>query len=359
MKKVRLPLLLLIVLFGGAAGLAKAAPSEVPYEPVKPSAANWAVAKPEEVRRQLDAWLREHPVDATLQTALEALWTPLPASAERLNAALLDSLCLASPEIAAYRERCRDFDWQPISFGRETVIPAVPVGLESRGYLFGTLRLTLAESLIRARLFDEAAVVLAELTPENTIDPAAMLLARAVTLHQTRNLDEAAGAIREFNRLAEDDPAVPRRYREIAKLLDEDIRQSQKEDDLQSIARGMNDVQRRLEKGRTGEKTQGIEKDILEALDKSIENLEKQLKECDGQGDQGQQGNKPAKDSRVLRGKGPGEITDKEIGETAGWGDLPPKEREEALLRMEREFPSHYRAIIESYFREMAASPEQ
>ena len=48
-------------------------------------------------------------------------------------------------------------------------------------------------------------------------------------------------------------------------------------------------------------------------------------------------------------------MTKKNIGSGSGWGDLPPKEREEAMQQIGRDFPSHYRDVIEQYFRRLAA----
>ena len=50
-------------------------------------------------------------------------------------------------------------------------------------------------------------------------------------------------------------------------------------------------------------------------------------------------------------------MTKKDIGHKSGWGDLPPKEREEALQQMGRDFPAHYRDAIEEYFRKLATEP--
>ena len=63
---------------------------------------------------------------------------------------------------------------------------------------------------------------------------------------------------------------------------------------------------------------------------------------------------RPAEASRPLGGKGPGQVTKKKIGQSTGWGDLPPKEREQAMQEISREFPAHYREVIEAYFRELA-----
>jgi hypothetical protein len=66
------------------------------------------------------------------------------------------------------------------------------------------------------------------------------------------------------------------------------------------------------------------------------------------------QSNKPADDSRPIGGKAPGNVDKKDVGHKSGWGDLPPKEREEALQQMDRDFPPHYRDAIEQYLRKIA-----
>ena len=63
-------------------------------------------------------------------------------------------------------------------------------------------------------------------------------------------------------------------------------------------------------------------------------------------------------DSRIADGKGPGDVTRRDIGDTEGWGNLPPHKREEALQQIGREFPAHYREAIEHYFKRLAAGNE-
>ncbi|MDR3109942.1 MAG: hypothetical protein LBU65_09705 [Planctomycetaceae bacterium] len=358
MKRLAFFLIVIVVTFRTPAIADDTAPSES-SDVAKPVAIDWKTPSADEVRKQFDTWAKSQSVTVTPE--VEKFWTTEDATTlttSKLNDAVLQSLYILSPEAAAYRDACNSVDWQPRPFGVEIKLPQVPASIDKQTFLYGTLRLALLEALVRVRMFDEAETLLAEFTAENTVDAAALRLTAAIAYHQIRKVAESKQAIDDFEKLAESDKTTPRRFVEIAKLLKEDIKQSEKENDLQSISRSMNDAHRRLEKGKTGEKTQDVEKGILEALDKSIEKLEKQLSEQQGEGEQGQQSNNPAKDSRVLRQKGPGDVADKDIGDTAGWGDLPPKEREEALLRMEREFPSHYRAIIESYFREMASSPD-
>jgi hypothetical protein len=73
----------------------------------------------------------------------------------------------------------------------------------------------------------------------------------------------------------------------------------------------------------------------------------------------GIQSSSPATRSTAAHARGPGEVKAKNIGNQSGWGDLPAKEREEAMQQISREFPSHYRDVIEQYFRKLASEEEQ
>ena len=44
----------------------------------------------------------------------------------------------------------------------------------------------------------------------------------------------------------------------------------------------------------------------------------------------------------------------KNINRATEWGSLPDKERQASLQGVPRDFPSHYRDIIEQYFRRLA-----
>jgi hypothetical protein len=59
-----------------------------------------------------------------------------------------------------------------------------------------------------------------------------------------------------------------------------------------------------------------------------------------------------------MGGKGEGNVANKPIGDGSGWGDLPPRERDEALQQIGKEFPAHYRDMIEQYFRKLATDNE-
>jgi hypothetical protein len=134
----------------------------------------------------------------------------------------------------------------------------------------------------------------------------------------------------------------------------QDDLQGLEDDTLDHIARRMEDIHRRLDLGRAGPKVRQQQDGVIRSLDKMIKKLEDEQKQCSG-APNGIQSNTPAKDSRIATGKGPGEVTKKNIGSESGWGNLPPKQREEAMQQIGRDFPSHYRDVIEQYFRRLAS----
>ena len=328
----------------------------------------WPLLKPETLRSEFVRWLEAvRPDDKESREKILATWpeTEGSPSGEQMFRQTIGAMAAASPPIAAFLQACDELAWKELPFGQAVVVPQVPLQAlvgetSSTAYLAGSLEFYLALRLIQSRLYDEAAAVLDRLTPENSVDPCGVLLHRAVVCNQLGNVEKGVSAIKEFRKSVEQDALVPRRYLELAKLLDADFQNSPKEpENPTNISRRMDDVRRRLGQGRTDENTQEAEDGVLKSLDKLIEKIEQQMQQRQQDGEsEGQQANRPADDSRILRQKGPGHVDRKDFDPEGNWGELPPKEREEALLRIEQEFPAHYRDIIEQYFREMAAKSE-
>jgi hypothetical protein len=163
-----------------------------------------------------------------------------------------------------------------------------------------------------------------------------------------------------LSKLLENERDLPKRYLSLAKLLQADLEQLQ-DDSLDHIARRMDDVERRLDLGRAGPRTREVEDGVIKSLDKLIKELEDQA--ADDAGAASAQGtirsSSPAPDSHILAGQGPGKVTPKDIGNKSGWGNLPPKQRQEALQQIGKDFPAHYRDMVEQYFRKLASEDEQ
>ena len=221
-----------------------------------------------------------------------------------------------------------------------------------------SVRTWLGRELVRARLYDEALPVIAEVDPTESIDPAAVLFYRGACYHSLLMKKEALADLRK---LLENEDQAPVRFSRTAKMMIADIK-PMKEDSLDEISRLMTDVSRRLDLGRSDEQTKDQEQKIIDKLTKLIEKIEEQQKQqqqqqgqssgspSDGQGGQGS----PMQDSQAAGGSGNGDVDRKKIDDRDGWGNLPPAERQQALQQISRDLPTHYREAIEAYFRKLA-----
>ena len=84
-----------------------------------------------------------------------------------------------------------------------------------------------------------------------------------------------------------------------------------KPDSLDEVARLMDNVQRRLNLGRAGKRVRHEEVQIVQKLDKLIEELEHQSKKQQGSGSGssgGQQPTQPMQDSQAAGGSGAGDV---------------------------------------------------
>ena len=263
----------------------------------------------------------------------------------------------ASAPIQKYLEQCDALAWQELPFAQPIALPYTPLGVHvgegETNYLFGALRYYLARRLVQARLFDEAKTVLEDLTPENSIHPSGVLIAKAVVAHHFSEREEGLDALKKFQEIAGQEN-VPRRTAELAKLLQFEWERLTREEETEAISRQMNDVRRRLGQGRTDDNTQEAEEDVLQALEKLIERLEGQTQRQRQQGHGAHQPGNPPEDAYLAELKALGNVDRRQFSPGDHWGNLPPRDREETLLKIEREFPAYYRDIIEQYFREMA-----
>lgn len=314
----------------------------------------WKTPAVEQVRAQLEEWLTASKADETKLLQVKALWEGAPDAIEADD--MLDRLAAS---FAVVEQRAGELVVLCSVPRRTAKLPDFVWLADEATPAFerNNLRLYLARWLVRNRLFDEALAQLESLSPEQVVDPAGLLFYQAVIYQRTLKKEPGLAAI---NRLLEKPDDIPRRYASLAKLLQADL-ENLKDDSLDHISRRMDDVERRLDLGRPGQKTRDVEDGIIKSLDKLIKELEDQAAAAAAAA--GAQGtlrpSSPAPDSRPMGGKGPGQVANKDIGNKSGWGDLPPKERQEALQQIGKEFPAHYRDMIEQYFRNLASENEQ
>jgi len=341
----------LMVLFLAVAFFCTAGPVALAQSSDAQNTTAWRLPNADAVRAEVFAWLDKQKVDkATRQKATE-LWSSV--SDELTGKALLervvDTMALADKNVAQLVGRC--------SKPRQPGVLSAPAWLveeKTPPLVANNLRLFYGRWLAHQLLYDEALEQLAGLEPKDVVDPASLLFYQGLVHH--RLLGREAG-LEAIDRLLDGAERSPQRYVVVAKLMKEDIN-GLKEDTLDHIARRMEDIERRLDLGRAGKKVRKVEDGVIESLDKLIKKLEEQAAAAAAAaaaGGNNIRSSRPAPDSRIIGGKGRGDVTRRNIGSDSGWGDLPPKQREEALQQIGRDFPSHYRDVIEQYFRRLAS----
>ncbi len=303
-------------------------------------------------RQQVTEWTTQHAKATDVsRAAIEKLWSEQATDARpgTLHELAVRSFALVDSRIAEQLQQCR--------FGSLAVKQTDVLTDDSLPtFVSSNLRAYVARFLTQAEFFDEALALFARVEPTRLIDPAGYYFHRAVCEH--RLLKKDAGLV-SIKALLHDTADVPVRYSSVAELMEADL-QKLKEKSLDEIQRLMSDVERRLGHARGGEKTQDVEKTIIERLDELIDKIEKQKQQQQQQQQQSQQQGQQSKsaDDSIIKGStAPGEVDQRDIGSKAGWGALPPKQQTKAKNLIDRELPPHYRNAIEQYLRKLAKRP--
>ena len=326
---------------------------------------SWSIPPYADVRSRMLAWLDSLAAAGTTQAAdlaaAREMWPEQPPAedASDLLDHVIDTVSRCDPRCAALQ--------RSMAAGAATAEQAQPdtgwlADAATDAFERDAVRLWLGRERVRHDRFDEGLVLLADLDPATAIDPAALLFHRAACQHW---LLEADVAVETLDRLLERSGEIPVRYERVARLLRADIA-TLEDESLDHIARRMRDITRRLDLGRAGPKTLAVQDGVIDSLDKMIKQIEQQRQQQQqsqassgaGGGSGGGNGT-PMDESRIAGGKGPGEVTKRDIGDSDGWGKLPPHKREEALQQIGREFPAHYREAIEQYFKRLASGEEK
>lgn len=315
---------------------------------------DWSVPDVEQVRMRLFDYLESALISPERQLAVRAEWKStesLGTSSEQTLDRL--ALCLAKAD-----DRVSEIVAATSTASQRGVLPEYPWLADSTTPLLvrNNMRLYLARWLVQEGYYDEALGWLDGLGTADVVAPDVLLFYRAIAHHCLVQPDEADKALSRLQQHAE---ILPVRFQRLAALMQHDLAGLEGES-LDHIARRMVDVRRRLNKGRSGSRVQEVENGVIESLDKMIQDIENQLHQQQQQAmassSGGQQSISPMDDSQLPSGaKAPGKVDRRDIGSKDGWGNLPEKDREKALQDIGRDFPSHYREVIEEYFRRLAA----
>lgn len=276
-----------------------------------------------------------------------------PADASPADAALVDRVAAT---LAAVEPKATDIVNYVQGAG-----PAVPwphatwlTDDETPAFARNNLRLLVARRLSEERRFENVLEVLTNLDAGDVADPAVLLFMRAVAEHQLVRPEACAATAAT---LLENEALIPTRYAAVARLLRADI-EGVEHGSLDDIARRMNHVGRRIELGQAGPRTSELATEVVKSLDELIKKAESEREKQDPRASRGAPSGQPAQESRPLEGKGEGKVDHKQIGTGRDWGNLPAKLRDAALQQIGKDFPAHYREIIEEYFRRLAAEDE-
>ena len=297
------------------------------------------------IRKRWVVYLKNRGISEARTREVLNMWDPKATaidSRERLGK-MLASIGAVHPETLQWAETMRLSDGEAVDVTRLEEEANAP-------FVKDALKLWIAQGWIQQGRHGEALSLLEGIEPEKLLDPASYAFALA-TIHHQRAEKESAVELLEW--LRKHSESIPERYAVLGNLMYEDLRQL-KAGSLDDISRRMKQIHKQLGLGRTGDRVLKTEDEVLRMLDKLIEEeSQKQANQSQATAQSGAPA-RPADASRLMGGKGPGQVTKKKIGNTAGWGDLPPKEREQAMQELSREFPAHYREVIEAYFRELA-----
>jgi len=310
----------------------------------------WHLVESEEVHGQLTAWLSTTSLSPSERAKVLELWWDL-ANREEKSIDLLDRLvlCLASADERS--AQLVDFCAGTASSLRESQFPWL-ANSQTAPLIRYNLRLYFARWLVQEGFYDEALAWTEGLTTTDVVAPASLLFYRAIAQHRLVLPEKAIDSLQQ---LLEQENDLPERYQKLAQLMRHDLA-GLEEESLDHIARRMADIGRRLGQGRSDEPVQKVEQGVLDSLDKLIKKIEdQQQQQAQQQGSGSGSGGTPMQESRLAELKAEGKVDRRDIGNSVDWGDLPPKEREQAMQEIGRDFPSHYREVIEEYFRRLAS----
>jgi len=303
------------------------------------------------VRQRLNDWLAQRDdVAPELRAKIDRLWeqSATDRAADRLEL-VVASFGLADADVQTLIDACQ--------FPAPELIPPEASLLDREGlpgFYVENVRLYFGSYLAQRQLYEEALSALNKVDVSQTIDPAACLFYKAVCEHHL--LQKKEGLL-TLEQLLERTENVPDRYKTVAQLMKYDL-EGLKDKSLDEISRKMRDVERRLDLGRSGQKVQKVEDEIIAGLDEIIKKIEQQQGGGggggEGEGGKSNSAESPANDSSVKGDIAPGEVDPKKFKKDGNWGGLDDKMRRRVKHLIGRDFPSHYRRAVEEYFRNTA-----
>lgn len=314
----------------------------------------YAPPAPAKLKAMTLQWVAAQKPSAAVRRQVDALWADVDGLSPRAGfQKVIETFVLVRPDARQLVESCRLVN-APLSAPKAEDLLKGSAG----DFYTANMRLYYGRYLAQRRMYDEALSVLQTIEPQQVVDPATCLFYRAVCEHQLLMKKEGLATI---NRLLKNTEQVPVSYSNVAILMQDELQQMRNGVSLKKIALKMRDSERRLDLARGGQRVQKLQGEIIADLDELIEKLEQQSGggQCACEGGNTGKGQKksssPAKDSRILGGKGEGNVDPKTVKKNdKGWGNLPSKKIAEAKSAINRKLPPHYARLIEAYKKKIA-----
>lgn len=324
------------------------ADSAKPIRVVKTSGLGVEVSA-ESVQAQAKKWLAGATNDPETLKKFDAIWS----SDGSLHDRVVETIVLGDPKAAELLAQARD-----VNVPAPMAIPAILTAAKNANTFHrANLALAYAKLLTARRIHEEALAVLDTVHAKDVAEPGTYFFHKAVAEFAMTKHEQAARSISALEEIEN----APARYKIVAAMMFHDM-QTWKEKDLGWVARKMDNIERRLDLARGGMETQKIQKEVIAALDKMIEELEQPP---GPPGPNPPPPGPPGPPAPPMFPKNPGEppaggqtgegkVDEKKFKEMyKNWGTLPEKARAEAIANAIRSLPPHLQEAAKDYFDRM------
>lgn len=303
----------------------------------------------DQVQSSLLEWLASASADNTVIEQESKKWQDTSALAALTGEELLDLLVESFAAADSASKRLLEQ-----SYGSGPLDEVIFDGVRNTPFYRNHIQLFRARWMTQHRYYDDALPILNELRPDDVVDPAGLLFYRAVSQSE---LLQRRDALDSLALLLHNTLDVPARFRVVAELLQKNL-VARQDEGMDQVALLMKDVERRLDLGKSGEKTQGQEDAVIAALDKMLEEMDQQNQQQNGGGGggsaQNQSGTQGAQDSMIKGSPAAGEADRKELKEGGKWGMMDKKAEARARELIRQKFPPNFLDQIGRYTRKIA-----
>lgn len=304
----------------------------------------------DQVRTEVFSWLATTGQDTESLKKVTEQWTDDQTLAELSGEELLDLAVSSFASCDRATQRLLE-----TSFTQGPLESVVYDGIRASDFYQNQVSLLHGRWLTQHRFYDDALPLLEKLDPDSVVDPAGLLFYKAVCQAE---LLERKDALDTLALLLNNTLDVPHRFQVIAEMMTQDLN-GQSEEGMQQVERLMKDVERRLEIGESGKSTQKQGDAIISALDKMLEEMEKQNQQQDGGGGQGsnpqnQPGQQGASESQIKGGSANGEADRKNLEGEGSWGMMDQKAEAKARELIRGRLPANFLDQIGRFSKKLA-----